>query len=563
MKNAEVAELLERISFLLECSGEERYRVIAYRRAATSIKNLKDDIEDIWKKGKLTEIKYVGEGIARRIDEFLRTGSSSYIQELESKIPPSVPELMKVQGIGPKTAYRLATVYNIRSIEELRRAIEDGRLDAEFSETIKGSLIKAIDKLRSYERRLLLPEAEAIFAEIEHYFNSLGSSIILAGSLRRGKSTIGDIDILSADREAIKYLTQYPYVDQVIESGTKRCSVRLKNGIQVDLRIFEEDEYGAALMYFTGSKEHNIAVRDLATKKGLRLNEYGLFEAHNGKKVAGKSEDEVYAALGLEYIPPELREDRGEVQAALNHSLPNLVRDSDVRCDLQIHTTWSDGSNTLEEVVTACKNRGYSYIAITDHSISSRIANGLSKERFIEQWKIIEKLNERLNGFTILKGVEAEIRGDGSLDFEREFLDQFDIVGASLHQGFRQSPEKLTERLIKAISHPSVDFICHPTNRLIGIREGHQIDLERVIKAARDNGKILEIDSQPNRLDLDDIWARRAMEEGVKLTINSDAHSIGELENLRYGVIIARRAWLEPKHVVNTLEIQDILRILH
>ncbi|HEV2226362.1 MAG TPA: PHP domain-containing protein, partial [Nitrososphaerales archaeon] len=315
---------------------------------------------------------------------------------------------------------------------------------------------------------------------------------------------------------------------------------------------------GAALIYFTGSKDHNIALRNLAIDKGWKLNEYGLF-GKRGKRLAGRTEEEVYGKLGMKYVSPELRENRGEIQAALEDKLPQLVKFSEIRGDLQMHTTWSDGSASLEDMARGAKKRGYEYIAVTDHSESVRVANGLSEERFRRQWEEIEKLNDKLSPFRVLKAVELEIRNDGSLDFEKKFLDEFDLVGASLHQNFRQDAERLTERAVRALSHPSVNFLCHPTNRLIGRREGNPIDLAKVIRIAKENGKMLEIDGEPRRLDLDEIWAKRAMEEGVAIVIDSDAHSVGELDNVGYGVTVARRAWLEQKAVANTMSLRALL----
>jgi DNA polymerase (family 10) len=466
---------------------------------------------------------------------------------------------MKVQGIGPRTAYRLAHELGVGSVEDLKKALEAGKLDDEFGPTVRKSFLVGIEKLQTFEKRMLLPEAEGVFQKLAAYFGTLGIEIRMAGSLRRGKSTVGDIDLLSIDKRAMEAIMGCPGVAQVLESGPKRASVRMQEGIQVDVRVFEEDEYGAALMYFTGSKDHNIALRNLAIEQGCKLNEYGLFD-EEGSRLVGKTEDDIYGRLGLRYIPPELRENRGEIEAARNGQLPNLVKFEDIKGDLQMHTTWSDGSAELEQMARASKARRYEYIAVTDHSVSVRVANGLSEERFRRQWKEIERLNDELAPFRILKAVELEIKSDGTPDFERKFLEEFDLVGASLHQNFKQDAEKLTGRAVKALSHPAVDFLCHPTNRLIGRREGNPIDLAKVIKTAKDNGKMLEIDGEPERLDLDEVWAKRAMEEGVSLVIDSDAHTVGELDNLVYGVIVARRAWLEAKHVVNTMSLQKLLR---
>ncbi|HEV2226664.1 MAG TPA: DNA polymerase/3'-5' exonuclease PolX [Nitrososphaerales archaeon] len=558
MRNAEVAEVLDRLGELVEANGEDRFKVIAYHRAATSILNLDEDIERYWREKRLQDIKYVGEGIAKKVDEYLGTGKLQLLDRLKEKTPPGVPLLMKVQGVGPRTAYRLSHDLGISSVEELKKALESGRLDDEFGPTVRQAFLVGIQKLQSFEKRMLLPEAEGVFQKLASYFGALGIPVGMAGSLRRGKSTVGDLDLLSTDRHVIDAIKGCPGVAQVLESGPKRTSVKMDDGVQVDVRLFTKDEYGAALVYFTGSKDHNIALRSLAIEKGWKLNEYGLFDKQ-GRRLAGRTEEEVYGKLGMEYVPPELRENRGEVPAALEGKLPKLVRFDELRGDLQMHTTWSDGSASLEDMAMGAKKRGYEYIAVTDHSESVRVANGLSEERFRRQWEEIEKLNDRLSPFRILKAVELEIRNDGSLDFEKKFLDEFDIVGASLHQNFRQDAEKLTERAVRALSHPSVNFLCHPTNRLIGKREGNPIDLAKVIRIAKENGKMLEIDGEPQRLDLDEVWAKRAMEEGVPIVVDSDAHSVGELENVGYGVIVARRAWLEEKHVMNTRSLRALL----
>ena len=561
MKNGEVAELLDRLGELVEANGEDRFKVVAYHRAATSIRNMDEDVEVLWKERRLEDIRYVGGGIARKIDEYLSTGKLQLLEKLRARTPPGATRLARVQGIGPRTAYRLSHDLGIDSVEKLKEALESGRLDSEFGPAVRQSFREGIEKLSSYEKRMLLPEAEGEFGKMASYFGALGIGVGVAGSLRRGKGTVGDLDLLSMDPRVLDAVKGCPGVAQVIESGPKRTSVRLGSGVQVDVRLFAEDEYGAALVYFTGSRDHNIALRNLAIEKGWKLNEYGLFDK-GGRKLAGATEEEIYRKLGMEYVPPELRENMGEVEAALKRRLPLLLKLDDLRGDLQMHSTWSDGSEELEAMARAAKRRGYQFMAVTDHSVSVRVANGLTEERFRRQWREIDRLNEELAPFRVLKGVEVEIKSDGSLDFERKFLDQFDVVGASLHQNFRQDPEKLTERAVKALSHPSVDFLCHPTNRLIGRREGNPIDLRKVIRTAKENGKMLEVDGQPDRLDLDEIWAKRAMEEGVRIVVDSDAHSTGELDNIGYGVTVARRGWLEKKDVANACEIRDLLKMV-
>lgn len=559
MRNLEVADLLDRISTLLEASGEERFKVIAYRRAGTSIRNLTEDIEEIWEKQKLEDIPYVGEGIARKIDEYLRTGKLQYLETLEAKVPKGALELMKIPGVGPKTAYKLAKDYGIGSVERLQKALTSGELKP-LGEAFRKRTLDEIEKIKTLGKRILLSEAMIIGEILVQYFAGKGIIAEVAGSLRRAKSTVGDIDLLSTKENSQEHLASFPDVAQVLEKGPTKASVILNNGVQVDIRVVKPDEYGAALVYFTGSKDHGIALRNIAIDHDWKLNEYGVFSAETGERLAGKTEDEVYNKLGLQFIPPELRENTGEIEAAREGKLPRLIKLENLKGDLQMHSTWSDGTDKLEKMATAAHDKGYAYMAITDHSLSATIAHGLSEERFREQWKIIDALNERLAPFRVLKGIEAEIRGDGTLDFDKKFLDEFDVVGASIHQGFRQSPEKLTERALKALSHPSVDFMCHPTNRLIGRREGHRLDLKKVIATARDNGKMLEIDGDPDRLDLDDVWARRAKDEGVLLVIDSDAHSTIALDNILYGVMTARRAWVEPKNVANALSLNGLLR---
>ena len=561
MKNLEVAGLLDKLGEMGEAGGEDRFKVIAYHRAATSIRNLDEDVEVLWREKKLEEIKFVGQGIAKKIEEYFRTGRIHALDDLTARVPQGVPMLMKVQGIGPRTAYRLAHDFGVSSVEGLKRALESGVLDNEFGPAVRHSFLIGIEKLESFQRSMLLPEAEGVFQELSAYFGALGIEVAMGGSLRRGKSTVGDIDILSTDKRTMDAIDGCPGVTQVLEKGPKRASVRLEQGAKVDVRVFDEEEYGAALVYFTGSKDHNIALRNLAIARGWKLNEYGLFDK-NGRRLAGVGESDVYEKLGMQYIPPELRENRGEIEAAKNGSLPRLVKSEEIRGDMQMHTIWSDGSTDVGGMARAAKARGYDYISITDHSVSVRVAHGLTEERFRKQWKEIDKINEELAPFRVLKGVEMEIRGDGSLDFDNKFLEGFDIVGASLHQRFGQVGEKLTERAVSALSHPKVNLLCHPTNRLLGRREENPIDLEKVIRTAKDNGKVLEIDGEPRRLDLDDVWARKAIDAGVPLLVDSDAHDVGELDNIMYGVLVARRAWAEAKNVMNTLRLKDLLKAL-
>ena len=562
MRNHDVAEMLERLSLLSEASGEDRFKAIAYRRAATSIKNLGEDVDEVRKRGELTQIQYIGEGIAKKIDEYLRTGKLEFVERLEKEVPEGTLELMQVPGIGSRTAYKLSKEYGVKSVAQLKADLGEGKLKDALGEVMSKRILESVERMKTGQSRMLMVEALYLSRDLVGYFESHGVKVDVAGSLRRGKSTVGDLDILCGEKAGADLLVEYPGVERVIEKGPTKTSVFLKNGVQVDVRVLGAEEYGAGLLYFTGSKEHNILLRNIAIGKGWKLNEYGLFVTKSGERVAGKSETEVYQKLGLRFIPPELREGTGEIEASSEGRLPRLVEAGDLRGDLQMHTTWSDGADELEKMARAAKERGYEYIAVTDHSFSVGIANGLSEERFRKQWKAIDELNDELKPFRILKGVEAEVRSDGNLDYDRSFLENFDMVGASIHQAYRQSPEKLTDRALKALSHPSVDVLFHPTNRLIGKREGNPIDLPKIIATARANGKMLEIDGSPMRLDLDEVWARRAMEEGVTLMIDSDAHSTGELENVEYGTVVARRAWLEKKDVANALPLKGLLRKL-
>jgi DNA polymerase (family 10) len=563
MRNHDVAELLEKLSLLSEAAGEDRFKAIAYRRASTSIKNLGEDVEEVWKRGELDQIQYVGEGIAKKIDEYLRTGKLEFLEKLEKKVPAGAVELMQVQGIGPRTAYKLSKEYGVKTVEQLKEGLTTGALTPAVGKVIAKRLLESVEKAKPGQRRMLLVEALYLSKDIVEFFRSKGVTVQSAGSLRRGKETVGDLDILTTDASAPSVVEGYPGLDRVIARGSTKTSIVLKNGVQVDIRVVEKQDYGAALIYFTGSKDHNVLLRSLSIDRGWRLNEYSLSETKTGKRIAGKTEAEVYGKLGLSYITPELREARGEIEAAREGKLPTLVQAKDLRGDLQMHSTWSDGADEMEKMATAARQRGYQYIAFTDHSVSVGIANGLSEERFKKQWKVIDELNEKLKPFRIIKSVEAEVRSDGTLDYSRSFLENFEMVGASIHQAYRQSPEKLTERAVMALSHPAVDVLFHPTNRLIGKREPNPIDLPKVIATAKDNGKMLEIDGSPMRMDLDEVWARRAMEAGVKLMIDSDAHSVGELENVEYGAVLARRAWLEKKDVANTQPLERLLKMLH
>ncbi len=529
-----------------------------------------EDIVAVHQQGRLQEIPGVGESIATKIDEFLRTGRLAYYEDLKEQIAPGLGQLLEVPGVGPQRAKLIHEHLGITTIKELEAAAAAHRLRTlpGIRERTEDKILREVRRLQQRTRRLLLgvalPAAEQVVALLKDH--RAVSRIDPAGSIRRMQETIGDIDILVASADPIAVtdaFTTLPLVKEVLAKGPTRSSILSQGNLQIDLRVIPPDVYGAALQYFTGSKAHNIALRELAIQRGLKLSEYGLFDVKSGRRIAGASEEEVYAKLGMSWIPPEMREDRGEIEVALQGRLPDLLTEADLRGDLHVHTNWSDGVDSLETMVAAARARGYDYIAITDHSVGLGVARGLSPVRVREQRRLIDHLNARYAPFRILHGIEVDIRADGSLDYDDELLREFDIVTASVHSAFDQPSERMTSRIIKAMQNPFVHVLNHPRGRLIGKREGYQLDLEAVIRAAAQLGTALEIDSQPDRLDLDGIWARRAKELGVTLAIDSDAHSRDHLAFLRYGVATARRGWLEKRNVLNALPLDRLLERLH
>lgn len=563
--NYEAAQLLERIALLLEAKGENPFRIRAYREAAAHIAAMSEDIRQIWQAGNLQEIPGVGPSIAAKLDEFLRTGRSSYLEELERTVPPSIERLMSVPGIGPARARLLVEQLQIRSPEELAAAAEQHRLRSlpGFGPKLEERILVEARRWTQRERRLLLGVALPIAQQIVDTLrtNPEVLQVSTAGSLRRMRETIGDFDILAASRipvAAIEKFVRLPMVREVLARGTTRASVLLESGPQADLRVVEPESWGAALQYFTGSKLHNIALRDLAMGRGLKVNEYGVFEEQTGRRLAGETEESVYQVLGLDWIPPELREDRGEIQAAAAHALPVLIELADLQGDLHLHSDWSDGTASIETMAIAAREAGLAYIAVTDHSPSLTIANGLSPERFRRQRQEIESLNQRLAPFHIFAGAEVDILPDGSLDLPDDLLDELDYVSISIHSRFRMSREEMTQRIIRGLRNPRVHTLNHPTGRIIDQREGYDLDLEAVLKAAASLGVAVEINSQINRLDLDDVWSRRARDLGCRLVIDTDAHGPAHLQTLQYGVAVGRRGWLTSRDVVNTLPLEEL-----
>lgn len=563
MKNKEIAQILDEIAILLEIKGENKYKIAAYQEAARRIENLPEDIEKLFREGKLYHIKGIGESIGQKIKEYLTTGKVSYLEELRKEIPPEILELLKIPGIGPKLAYRLYTELGIKDIDSLEKAAKEGkiRLLPRLGPKVEQNILESIKEYRNKQSiperiplGVALPLVEGIISYLSQF--PFVENIVPAGSVRRKKETIGDIDILitTSDMEKVnQVLKNLPILKNVLAAGTTKTSIVVEPGIQVDFRVVEKNAFGAALQYFTGSKAHNIKLRELAIKKGLKINEYGVFRISDNKKIGGEKEEEIYEILGLQYIPPELREDQGEIEIAMEGKLPKLIEENDILGDMHVHTDWSDGANTLEEMVEIAYKLGYKYVVISDHSQALGVAGGLTPEQIEKQKLRIQELNKKYKNFKILHSIEANILSDGSIDLPEEVLKQFDLVIAGLHSGFKQPKEKITERLISAIKNPWVDIISHPTGRLINKRPAYEVDLSAILYWAKETGTILEINSQPDRLDLCDIDAKIAKEKyGIYFSIGTDSHDIRSYSLIKYGIAVARRAWLERKDVINT-----------
>jgi len=566
--NREVAELLRRIGDILDILGENRYRVMAYRRAADNIEALGQDITDLWRAGQLREIPGVGEALAKKLDELFRTGRLGYYERLQAQVPPGVVEMLAIPEVGPKTARLLWQEAGLTSIAEVKAAAEAGELRKlrGLGAKSEANILAGIEALARRTGRTPLGTAWPLAQELLAALRATAPGLVraaAAGSLRRWRATIGDLDLLAAAEDGepvMAAFTALPQVAEVLLSGATKTSVRTHAGLQVDLRVLPPDRWGTALQYFTGSQAHNIALRELALKRGYSLSEWAL-KRSDGSELLCADEEAVYGALGLPWIPPELRENRGEIEAAQEGALPDLVELRDIRGDLHAHSNWSDGAATIEEMAEAARARGYAYLLISDHSQGLGVARGLTPERLRAQRAEIERLNARWNDFKLLHGVEVEIRGDGSLDLPDEALAELDIVIAAVHSGLRQERERITARVVAAMRNPHVDIIGHPSGRLIGQREESAVDLDEVLKVAAETGTVLEVNAHPSRLDLDDVHIRRAVELGIKLAINSDAHNPNGLDVMVYGVATARRGWATAADVINTRPLDELVRM--
>jgi DNA polymerase (family 10) len=565
MTNREVAQIFDRIGDMMDILGENRFKVLAYRRAAENIQNLGQDIHTYWQAGTLQGIPGVGKAIAEKIDELLSTGRLEFYERLEEQVPSGVVSLLQIPDVGPKTAALLWNQMGLQSVAEVEVAAREGQLQElpGLGAKSEAKILSGIEALHRRSDRIPLGTAWPVANDLLQRLKDTCPQVLdatVAGSLRRMRSSIGDIDLLaSSDTPAavMHAFAALPSVAEVLLSGQTKTSVRLHNGLQVDLRVLEPSRWGAALQYFTGSQAHNVRVREIAQKQGLSLSEYG-FKREGGAEILCHQESEVYTTLGLPWIEPELREDRGEIQVALAGELPELVEWGNIQGDLHAHTDWSDGAGTLEEMAQAARERGYLYLVISDHTQSLGVANGLTPERLRAQRTEIEALKEQWDDFVLLQGCELEIKADGSLDFDDDVLAELDFVVASVHTSLRQDRAQITQRMLNAVYNPYVDVIGHPSGRILGQREESAVDLDAVIQAAAETGTAMEVNSIPSRLDLDDVHVRQARQLGVKVAINSDAHHPGALDNLPYGLATARRGWATAPDVLNSMDMNAL-----
>jgi DNA polymerase (family 10) len=569
VKNREVAALLYEIAELLELHAENRFKIIAFSKAARAIESLPEDINRVCREKRLQSIPGVGKAIAQKVEEYLRTGQIQAHQELLAQTPSGLAQLLQISGLGPKTIFMLHEKLNITNLEELEKAAKEHRIRRlpRMGPTRETNILKSIERYRKRSTRILFSTAEPIVTDILAYLRGMEGleHITAAGSFRRARETVGDIDILataSRPEEIVAAFVRMPLVQEVLAKGPTKASVIVQETIQVDLRIVEHRSYGTVLQYFTGSKEHNVRLRQLSLNRGYSLSEYSLTRLSDSKDLFFDREEDVYSALGLPYIPPEMREDRGEIEAALQGRLPRLVELKDVRGDLHVHSNWSDGRASILEMAHAAQALGYEYIALCDHSPSVSIAGGLPPEKLEQKIEAIASANEELEGITVLAGTEVDIKADGKLDYPDDLLARCDVVVASVHMSQQQTERAITGRLISAIENENVDIIGHPTGRIIDQREPYEMDMQAVLDAAARTKTTLEINSYPSRLDLSDVNAKAAKEMGIKMSINSDAHDAEQLLTMKYGVNVARRAWLEKNDVLNTLSLKELLSVL-
>ncbi len=568
MMNQLVASILNQVADLMEMN-EADFRTKAYRRAAHTVETLSEDIEDIKNEGRLQELPGIGAKIAKKIDEIVDTGSLEYLENLKKEFPVDYDALMAVEGLGPKGIKQLYRELGVKNLDDLEKNAKRHRIRRlkGMGEITERKILINLEFARKSTGRNLLGHILPVAEEIKNYLKKLDyvDRVEVAGSIRRRKETVGDIDILVTTTNPLDvtdFFTRMELVEDVVVSGPTKSTVRLKeNGIDVDLRTFKDESFGSALMYFTGSKETNVELRRIAIAQGYKLSEYGVFMGN--KLLAGRTEEEIFQFLGMNYIEPELRENTGEIEAAINGELPELVKYDEIIGDLQMHTEWSDGTANIPDMVTQAKKMGYEYMAITDHSGSLRVANGMDEKTIKRQMEEIDNLNSEMDDFRILKGVETNIDPYGLLDVPDKLLDGMDLVIAGIHSGFKQDRKELTRRILSAMENEMVNIITHPTGRKIQEREAYELELEKLYQASLDTGTILEVNGQMNRLDLNDMNVKMAVEHGCKLAINSDAHSITDLNNMELGIATARRGWAKKEDIINTLPLKKLLKLLN
>lgn len=564
MINKKVSEIFYEIADLLELKGVN-FKPRAYRKAARNIDSLKDDLNDYYEEDNIRDIEGVGKAMESKIKEIIETGSLEYLEDLREELPAGLVDVMRVPDIGPKKAKKLYDEIGVEDLDSLKEKAESGKIKdiKGFGEKTEKKVIRGIDMLEKISGRHLLNEVIPISEEVIEHLKSHADKIEKAGSLRRWKETIGDIDILATGDTAklMDTFADYDEVEEVLVKGDTKTSVRFVGGIQADLRVVDSDSFGAALQYFTGSKEHNVPLRQIAIDQGYKLNEYGLFNKDTDEKVAGETEKGIYEKLSMKWMPPELRENRGEIEAAQNDNLPDLVVLGEIKGDLQSHSNWSDGHNTMLEMGKEAQERGYEYLAVTDHSQGLSVAGGLTKEDIEEREEELREAEDQLD-IHLLSGIEVDIKKDGSLDMDDETLEDLDIVLGAVHSNFKMDEEEQTKRITDAFSTGLIDIMAHPTGRMIGEREAYNVNVRDMIESAKENNVVLEINAFPERLDLDSLKARDAMEEGVMISIGTDAHGLHHLEFMKYGVATARRAWLEADDVLNTRSYEDLVDYL-
>jgi DNA polymerase (family X) len=574
--NKAIANILYETADLLEIDAQDSFRIRSYRNAAQAIENLTEQIKDmISEPKKVLAISGIGKGMLVNLQELFQDGSLSVQAELLKKYHPSMLQLLKIQGLGPKTIALIWSAYQVSDVDGVEKLAREGkiRILPRMGEKHEQKLLKAIEDYRRISGRFLIDAAEAEANKLTEYLAKFPGidRITPAGSLRRGRETVGDLDILvtgtaccseTERANAVQYVAKYPPLMDVIARGDNKISFRLRSGMQVDVRLLPPESFGAAMQYFTGSKAHNVALRQRALKMGYTLNEYSLADVKTEEPVAGKTEEEIYAKLKLDYIPPELRENLGEIDAAEKHTLPALITLNDLQGDVHMHTVETDGKNTIEEMAEAAKARDYKYMAITDHSKNLAFANGLDDKRAVEHIQRIRNANEKIDGLTIFAGIEVDILPDGDLDLSDEVLAQMDVVIASVHSVFNQEPAKMTDRLLKAIENPNTSIIGHPTGRMQLRRDAYHFDMDAVLTAAAKHKVAMELNSYPDRLDLNDVHLRQAKQRGVKIVINTDSHHTSHLDKIRYGILQAGRAWLTKDDVLNTLPAEKFAKAM-